>query len=153
MLDFSTLKKPSLVLRITIAKATGMAIGLVGFVFLPVFVPEAGWMIRWAVLLWYTTVGAFIGVFGVIDWHPILRIPLPWWGRGPWIGGWMNFVLTLFAYDTLAAMMPGFSMTLFGDAALMVSPFWFVLEGILVGLLIAWVTTRYGGEGKETVGR
>ena len=61
----------------------------------------------------------------------------------------MNFVLTLFIYDLLQAYMTSF----FGENGVISSPFWFVLEGALVGLLIGFLATRFGGEGKETVGR
>ena len=71
--------KPSLMTRIVIGKGIGFVIGLVGFLALPWFLPEADWMLRWGVLLWYTTVGAVIGVMGVITWHPILHLPVPWW--------------------------------------------------------------------------
>ncbi len=43
---------PSLVTRIAIGKGVGFAIGLAGFLMLPLFAPEAGWLIRWGVLLW-----------------------------------------------------------------------------------------------------
>jgi hypothetical protein len=42
--------------------------------------------------------GAIIGVFGVITYHPLLRLSMPWWFRAPLTGAWMNFVLTFFAY-------------------------------------------------------
>jgi hypothetical protein len=61
----------------------------------------------------------------------------------------MNFVLTFFAYDTMKDMM----VAMFGVDGFMASPFWFVLEGAIVGLLIGYLATRFGGEGKETVGR
>ncbi len=141
--------KPSLVTRIAIGKGIGLLIGLVGFISLPFFLPEAGWLIRWGILLWYTTVGAIIGVFGVFTWHPILKLPMPWWFRAPVIGAWMNFVLTFFAYDVMATMMT----SLFGVGGILTSPFWFAAEGALVGLLIGYVATRFGGEGKETVGK
>ena len=40
-----------------------------------------------------------------------------------------------------------------GADGVLTSPFWFTLEGALVGLLIGYLATRFGGEGKETVGR
>lgn len=140
---------PSLITRIAIGKLIGLAFGLIGFIFLPYFLPDAGWLLRWGILLWYTTVGAIIGVFGVFTYHPILKMPLPWWFRAPLIGAWMNFVLTFFAYDAMQSMM----VALFGEDGLLNSPFWFVLEGALIGLLIGFLATRYGGEGKETVDR
>ncbi len=139
--------KPSLVTRIAIGKGIGFLVGLIGFVFLPVFLPEAGWLIRWGILLWYTTLGAIIGVFGVFTWHPVLKLPMPWWFRAPLLGAWMNFVLTFFAYDVMESMM----LSLFGDLGILTSPFWFAAEGAAVGLLIGYVATRFGGEGKETI--
>jgi hypothetical protein len=59
----------------------------------------------------------------------------------------MNFVLTLFIYDRLAVMM----LELMGENGLFMSPFWFVAEGAIVGLLIGYFATRFGGEGPETL--
>ena len=142
-------EKPSLVTRIVIGKGVGLAVGLAGFIFLPFFVPEAGWLIRWGILLWYTTLGAIIGMFGVFTWHPILKMPMPWWVRAPILGAWMNFVLTFFAYDVMKDML----VAMFGPEGILASPFWFALEGALFGLLVGYLATRYGGEGKETVDR
>ena len=139
---------PSLITRIAIGKLVGFLVGLVGFIYLQVFIPEAGVMIRWGILLWYTTVGAIIGVFGVFTWHPVLRLPMPWWFRAPLLGAWMNFVLTFFAYDQMTAIM----VSVFGQDGILASPFWFTLEGAVVGLMVGYFATRYGGEGKETIG-
>lgn len=138
---------PSLTTRIAIGKGIGFLIGFAGFILLPFFLPDAGWLIRWGILLWYTTVGAIIGVFGVYTWHPILKLPMPWWFRAPLLGAWMNFVLTFFAYDNMQAMM----IALFGEHGVMTSPFWFAGEGVVVGLIIGYFATRFGGEGKEAV--
>jgi hypothetical protein len=138
---------PSLVTRIAIGKAIGFLFGFIGFVFLPYFLPDASWLLRWGILLWYTTVGAIIGVFGVFTYHPILKLPLPWWFRAPLLGAWMNFVLTFFAYKAMQDMM----FSVFGENGLLSSPFWFVLEGAIIGLIIGYLATRFGGEGKETV--
>ena len=140
---------PSLFTRIAIGKGIGFLFGLAGFIFLPYFFPEADWQLRWGILLWYTTVGAIIGVFGVITYHPILKLPFPWWFRAPLMGAWMNFVLTFFAYDAMSAMM----ISMFGHEGVISSPFWFTAEGAIVGLVIGYFATRFGGEGKDTAGR
>ena len=140
-------RNPSLITRIAIGKVIGFLFGLSGFVLLPFFLPEVGWLIRWGILLWYTTLGAIIGVFGVLTWHPVLRLPMPWWFRAPLVGGWMNFVLTFFAYDTMSVMME----SIFGAGGLLSSPFWFAAEGAVVGLVIGYFATRFGGEGRDTV--
>ena len=139
--------RPSLTTRIIVGEIIGLVFGLAGFLLLPFFAPEAGWLIRWGILLWYTTVGAIIGVFGVYTRHPILNLPMPWWFRAPILGAWMNFVLTFLAYDTMQEMMNA----MFGDQGVLTSPFWFTAEGAVVGLIIGYVATRLGGEGKEAV--
>ncbi|NQV57061.1 MAG: hypothetical protein HQ503_14470 [Rhodospirillales bacterium] len=140
-------ENPSLITRIAIGKATGFVIGLIAFICVPYFVPDAGWLIRWGFLLWYTTLGAIIGVFGVFTWHPILKLPMPWWIRAPFVGAWMNFVLTFFAFDTIKDMM----VAMFGADGMLQSPFWITAEGAVVGVIIGYLATRFGGEGKETV--
>lgn len=140
-------KNPSLVTRIAVGKAIGFALGILGFFLLPSVMPDASFMLRLGFLFWYATVGAIIGAFGVFTWHPILKLPMPWWVRAPIIGAWMNFVLTLFAYDKFAELM----LIVFTADSMFTSPFWCVLEGAIVGLLIGYFATRLGGEGKETV--
>ena len=140
---------PSLITRIAIGKMIGFVVGLIGFFALPHFLPDADLMLRWGILLWYTTFGAIIGVFGVLTYHPVLKLPLPWWFRSTLIGAWMNFVLTFFAHDDMAAMMAA----VFGEEGALSSPFWFTLEGAIIGFIMGFFATRFGGEGKETVGR
>ncbi len=74
---------------------------------------------------------------------------MPWWFRAPLMGAWMNFVLTFFAYAAMQAMM----VTMFGEDGVLSSPFWFTAEGAIIGLIIGYLATRFGGEGKETVGQ
>jgi hypothetical protein len=138
---------PSLITRIVVGKTIGFAFGLAGLVCLPYFLPEIGWMPRLGILFWYTTLGAIIGMFGVMTWHPVLKLPLPWWVRAPYLGAWMNFVLVFFAYDLMSDMM----VAVFGVDGMLRSPFWFVAEGALIGLIMGYFATKLGGEGPATV--
>jgi hypothetical protein len=140
---------PSLVTRIAVGKAVGLGFGLAIFLMQPYFVPDADPMLRWGLLLWYLTLGALIGVAGVLDRHPALDLPFPWWLRAPLLGAWMNFVLALLIHHQLIE----FSEALFGIGSLLTSPVWFVVEGAVVGLVIGFAATRAGGEGPETLGR
>ena len=142
-------ENPSLVTRVAIGKLLGFAVGLIGLIIIPFLWPDSGWMERIAFLLWYTTLGAFVGLVGVLDWHPVLRLPMPWWLSSTLVGAWMNFVLTLFIYDRLEVMM----LDLFDAGGLFLSPFWFVAEGAIVGLLIGYFATRFGGEGPATISK
>jgi hypothetical protein len=102
-------------------------------------------MFRLGFLVWYTTFGALIGIFGMVDFHPWLKFPMPFWFRGLVFGAWFNFVATLLAYDKIAAFLAALDWGGFHD------PFWFIAEGAIVGLLIDWIATRAGGEGKALV--
>ena len=133
--------KPSLITRIAVGKAIGMLVGLAGFFTLPSLWPEADPLLRWGILFWYTTMGAIVGVFGVLDYHPVLRLPSPWWVRAPLLGAWLNFVLTFFAYNAMEKAL----MAITGQA---LSPFLFVVEGAVVGLVIGGLATWLGGEGR-----
>ena len=139
---------PSLFMRIAIGKSVGFVVGLLAFAALSLLAPASEVLLRWGVLLWYTTLGAIIGVYGVFSHHPVLRLPLPWWVRAPAIGAWMNLVLVMIAFDSFRVMMAEFPTLL--DAGLG-SPFWLVAEGGLVGALIGWLATKWAGEGPATV--
>lgn len=140
-------KKNSLVTRIAVGKLIGLVFGVTGFVMLPYYVQEVSLAFRFGMLLWYVTLGAIIGVFGVMTWHPIFKFLIPWWVRAPFLGGWMNFVLSLVAYDELAVIMQ----SIFGRDAMISSPFWFVLEGVIIGAIIGFFATKIGGQGAEIV--
>ena len=142
-------ENPSLMTRIAVGKGIGFLIGFGGFILLPHFLPDATLMLRWGVLLWYMTFGAIIGVFGVFTYHPLLKLSMPWWIMSPFLGAWLNFVLVFFAHEPMSAMM----MSVFGEGGAITSPFWFAAEGAIVGFVIGYCATRFGGEGVETVGR
>jgi hypothetical protein len=141
-------ENPSLVTRLAIGKGIGFLFGLAGFLCLPYFLEDAGMMPRLGILFWYPTVGAIIGVFGVLTHYPILNLPLPWWLRSAFLGAWMNFVLVFFAHDVMSSMM----VSVFSEGGMLSSPFWFAAEGAIIGFVIGYFANRFGGEGKETVG-
>lgn len=138
---------PSLMTRIAVGKALGFAVGLAGLLTFPYVMADVGWLARIGILLWYTTLGGIIGLAGVVTWHPVLKVRLPWWVRGPVLGGWMNFVLVFFAYDFMEAIL----INLFGYGSPLASPWWFAAEGAVVGFVIGGAATLFGGEGKATV--
>ena len=94
-MDWTPLGNPSLMTRIAIAKSIGLVVGLIAFFVAPSIYPEMEMLTRVGILLWYPTLGAFVGLFGVMNWHPLLQIALPWWFRSIFIGAWMNFLLVL----------------------------------------------------------
>jgi len=137
--------EPSLVKRVGIAKLIGILIGLAGFFVIPRVTPELDLWFRLGFLLWYATLGAMIGILGMINYHPLLKITMPFWFRGVVFGAWFNLVAAFLAHEQIGNFLKALDMGF-------ESPFWFVAEGALVGLLIDGVATRVGGEGKEVLG-
>lgn len=133
----------TLTYRIGLGKAIGFAIGITAFYLIPYFVSDASFIFRSAVLFWYPTLGAIVGVFGLFSYHPIFNFSIPWWIRGAIIGAWMNFVLTLFAYDQIGTVI----LAIMGEYSAYISPFVMVVEGALVGVFMDFVLTRFCGEG------
>ncbi len=142
-------ERQSLTTRIAIGKGLGLVVGLLGFFLIPFFLPDADWLIRTGFLLWYITFGAIIGLAGVLTRYPFFKFRYPWWLRDTGFGAWLNFVLAFFAYDKIEAAM----VATFGADGLLQSPFWIAGEGAIVGFVIGYFATRYGGEGKEIAGR
>ena len=141
------IQKPSLTLRIGIGKLVGLIIGMLGVGLISVIGVPLSWAFGWGFVLWYATIGAIVGIYGVYSHHPILKFPLPWWLRSSIIGGWMNFVLVLFISDDLMR----FFGQLVGSASVTAASIGFMIEGAVVGLLIGWIATALGGEGPGTV--
>ena len=133
----------SLIYRVGVGKAIGLVIGLLGFFTLPLMMQDPTLLFRTGVLLWYPTLGAIIGIFGVFVYHPVLKISMPWWFRGALLGAWMNFVLTLFAYEQICTMV----IAVMGEYARYTSPFLMIVEGALIGLLMDYFLTRWFGDG------
>lgn len=142
-MDWTPFHKPSLLTRIAVAKSIGLIVGAIAFFTVPAIYPQIDLFVRVGILLWYPTMGALVGLFGVMNWHPLLNFPLPWWFRSVFIGAWMNFVLVFFAHETMTEVLThAFELTL--------SPFWFVLVGAVVGGVMGITATRLGGEGPST---
>ena len=70
-------------------------------------------------------------------------MPLPWYFRGALIGGWMNLLLVLFAYDQFVQLTDSWNQAY----GLYISPYWLILEGVIIGMGLDYLLTRWFGEG------
>ncbi len=135
--------KNKLANRLAISKSLGFLIWLLGFFCIPYFFADADIYFKLAILFWYTTFWGIIGLMGVMSKHPAIEgFKLPWWFRWIFIGAWLDFVIALFMYHSLDAMMVW---TMFEGW----SPFWIVAEWAIVWFIIDWITTAVAGDGKK----
>ena len=142
-------EKPSLMARVAVGKSIGLVFGVIAYILLPIIVPETTLAFRLGVAFWLILMGGFVGLIGVMTYHPVLHMPLPWWFRGPLVGGFMMFNLWLVAGGQLDAV----AVAMFGADSVFSSGAWSIVDGLVIGLIMAWLATMIGGEGKETVGR
>jgi len=138
---------PSLITRIGTGKLAGALLSIGGVLVFARMVPDVTPKFQIAIVLWYVTMGAFVGFFGVYTTYPILKLRLSWWIRGPWLGAWMNLVLVLFIYDQVSVYLT----QAFGADSALNSPWWLVAEGAIMGLVLDFLCTKIGGDGGECV--
>ena len=55
-----------------------LLVGLAGFIYPIIYSVGDDNLLRWGILLWYTTLGAIIGVIGGYTRPPMLKVPMPW---------------------------------------------------------------------------
>jgi len=134
--------KHSITNRIIIGKTIGFVAGLLVFFLVPMLGVDLELKFGLGLILFYTILGSLIGLMGVMTQHPIFNFSLPWWLRGLVVGISMHAMLVLLTYDQIAAMAG--ALNTFG----MTSPWWALLDGTILGLIIAWAATRFAGEGK-----
>ena len=134
--------KSKLMNRIAIAKTVGLVFWLVWFFLMPIYVTDPSLMLRFWVLFWYITMWWIIWLFWIMKKHPVFKIKIPFWFRGPFIWGWMYFVLTLFIYDKISILTQNTYMEWY-------SPFWIILEWVVFWLICDYIATKLGWEWKK----
>ncbi len=127
-----------IILGTAISKFTALVIGIILFLLLPLFDKNISQLTRWGILLWYPTVAGLIGAAALVTEEPFFNIKISWWLRGVLLGTWMNTLLVLFATEAMIDCAILFHLS--GGSLL--SPFWFVVDGTLVGLLFAFIVDR-----------
>ncbi|MEM6973500.1 MAG: hypothetical protein AAF577_11905 [Pseudomonadota bacterium] len=136
---------PTLLTRVAVAKMVGLMIGLVGFLLIPLIVPEAPSAARWGVLLWYPTMGVVIAMLEVLDNADMLPWRISWWLRGAIVGAWFNFLSVMVGGEFMHTFVENL-LGIEGPAAL---AYLFVPEGAAAGTVIAYLVMRFGGEGRS----
>ena len=133
--------KHSLWNRIVVGKTIGFLIGGLVLLLMPLMGMPLD--LKFAIGLWlfYIIMGAVTAFMGIFDRHPILKFKMPFWFSGIVIGLTMHLILILLSYDQWVLMMNQI------DFMGLQSPFWALIDGSIIGLLMSWVEKKMAGEG------
>lgn len=124
----------------------GFMAGLSVFFAFPALNPNINKHFVLAIIVWYAFFGIFISMVGMFDYFRVTNRKEPWWLRGPGTGVWLNTIVVLFAPDELRAISEG-AIEL-GVPLKSPSPWYFILNGALLGLVIDGICTKIFGDGK-----
>lgn len=137
-------KMPAVLKRTAWGKSIGFALSLAWFLIILLSGSYgSNPMLAWGILFWYPTVGAFIGLAGVMDQHPLLGKMWIW--RGVTIGAFMNVLLVLLAYVPLMNLLTNMWYDFTGNMIMMGA----IIEGAIIGGAMDWYLTAKFGEGKK----
>ena len=138
-----TFAYPSMFSRVGIGKTLGVLYGLFVVYIAIGILPDLSTSFLIGLWFWYILIGAVVGLLGAIRFY--LFFTFKWWFRGPMIGAWMNFVLALLMVDFIPEILAKLDLT---HGSFIVR---LVIEGAVLGLVMDFLATKFGGEGKESV--
>lgn len=139
------IQKKSLATRLVIGKLLGIVFGVI---FMCVFVHMNNEVLSYqsfGMLILFILLGVTSGFMGIYTRHPLFGFKLPWWLRGAVVGLSFTLVLVLLDYAHFVSLMNHEIFVSLGFE----SPFWVLVDGAIIGMIIDFVQTKIAGEGKE----
>ncbi|MAZ29758.1 hypothetical protein CL655_00540 [bacterium] len=130
--------------RLAVGKTIGFLVGGVLFFLLPALGASVGVQYLLGLWLTYIMMGAVIGFMGVMTEQPVLHFKMPFWLRGGIIGGSFHLLLVLLSYEAVMSLMQLPAVAWLGFT----SPYWIIIDGIVLGILMGWAATKISGEGE-----
>lgn len=137
--------KESVAGRIIIGKAIGLIFGLAFILILPTVGFDLLDMIGLGALLLFVLMGAMIAFVGQFDRHPVFDFKIKWWMNGIAVGLLFMLLFVLLTYSELEMIMSSALISWTG----LTSPFWALIDGALIGLIMSFVETQIAGRGAQ----
>ena len=131
--------------RIMIGKIIGLIIGFICLAVLPGFGFPIFSYFGMGTLLMFMLMGTMIGFVGQFDRHPVLDFKMSWCVRGLLVGVAFTLMYVLLAYPAIAFILQSSLLSWMGLS----SPFWALIDGAVIGMVMAYAETRLCGEGKN----
>lgn len=123
----------------------GLTVGIITIALSPIFGFSLVSMFGFGTLLLFVMMGATLGLVGIFDTHPIFGFKMRWWNRGAVIGFIFTLLYVLLSYESIQVIMQSNVVAWTG----LISPFWVLLDGVLIGLFMGWMETKFAGEGSN----
>jgi hypothetical protein len=139
------IQQHSVTKRFIVGVTTGAIIGLISMFLFMLFGFSLFSMFGLGTLLLFVFMGMVTAFVGQFDRHPIFHFKISWCLRGIVIGIGFMLMYVLLTYPTLEIMMRSSIIAWTG----MTSPFWVLIDGFFIGLLMSYLETKIAGEGSE----
>ncbi len=129
--------------RMFIGVIIGAVVGVLTIAFLPMFGFPLFSMFGLGTLITFVMMGLTLGLVGMFDRHPIFGFKMTWWKRGAVAGFIFTLMYLLLSYDSMNVIMQSNLVSWTGLS----SPFWALIDGTIIGLIMGWAETKFAGEG------
>lgn len=127
----------------------GVSIGFVVGVLAILMSPSLGFPLfsafGFGTLITFVMMGFTLGLVGMFDYHPVLGFKMRWWIRGAVAGFIFTLMYILLSYETIAVLMQSDLVAWTG----LTSPYWALVDGVSIGLIMGWLETKIAGEGSS----
>jgi len=137
--------KKSVAGRIVIGKLVGLFVGIFCLVMLPTFGFATVSMFGLGTVVMFAMMGVMIGFMGQYDRHPLFDFAMPWYVRGGVVGFIFMLMYVLLSYDSVSVVMQSSVVSWTG----LVSPFWTLIDGVVIGMAMGYIETKFAGEGGD----
>ncbi|MFC1614985.1 hypothetical protein ACFL22_00300 [Patescibacteria group bacterium] len=131
--------------RIFVGTLIGLAIGIITMAISPTFGFPIFSTFGFGTLMLFVMMGLTLGLVGMFDRHPIFGYKMRWWIRGTVAGFLFTLIYILLGYDSIEVIMKSNIVSWTGLS----SPFWALIDGVVLGLFMAWMETKIAGEGSN----
>ena len=131
--------------RIAVGVVVGAVVGVLVNLTAPYFGFAPFGLFGLGTLILLVLMGLTIGLVGVFDRHPVFGFKMHWWIRGCVAGLLFSLMFVLLGYDSAQVILRSALVSWTG----LTSPFWLLLDGMVVGLIVAFLETKIAGEGSH----
>lgn len=124
---------------------TGLIIGALVITMSPIFGFSLFSMFGFGTLITFVLMGLTLGLMGMFDYHPIFGFKMRWWIRGAVAGFLFTLMYILLSHDSLEVIMQSNIVSWTGLS----SPFWTLIDGVIIGLFMGYMETKFAGQGSN----